>query len=91
MTLAARDADGTRLWKCDECGHVGPWAEPESDWRVWSSILSEDALEQEELPTVCSDQCQQMFSARISVGQVEIRDVRRHGYSYTITGQRKGY
>ncbi|HEY7822721.1 MAG TPA: hypothetical protein VIG24_07815 [Acidimicrobiia bacterium] len=91
MTLAARDADGTRLWKCDECGHVGPWAEPESDWRVWGSVATEDALGQDELPTICSDQCQALFSARIAVGQVEVRDVKPRGHGYTITGRRKGY
>lgn len=91
MTLAARDANGVRLWKCDECGHVGRWDESNSDWRVWSSVLMEDAMSQDELPTVCSDQCQVLFSARVAAGQVEVRQAHARGYQVSITGTRRGY
>jgi len=80
-----------RLWKCDQCGAVAPWAD---GWCVFASLLDEEFLHPDELATVCGDDCRAAFDARIKAGEVVVPHVKMTNARAGIIkreGKRRGY
>ncbi len=85
---SSRTTHGRHVWKCDNCGRVDLW---KKNWRAFGSILDHDELMAEEIPTLCSDECQAAFDRGMKAGEIEVRRVRARGYTVTISGKRRGY
>lgn len=87
MTLVKRESE-KRVWKCDICGEVNYWGD---SWRTYCSIADLDALPQEDIPTLCSDECQKMFETRLKSGDIRMPKVSNRGYTFSVKGEKRGY
>ena len=89
MTLKHTLPNGRRVWHCDICGKDDIWAN--GNWWVCCSLLDEDTLSAEDIPTVCSDECKDAFEKRVKAGLVQTPKAYMQGYHVSIKGERKGY
>ena len=46
-----------RLWKCDVCGTLGEWNDPDSDWMSWGPV--EELDDEPRIMHTCSDACRE--------------------------------
>lgn len=89
MTIVERATKrGKARYRCDVCGAEDFWIA--RDWRWWGSYLMLDEIP-EEVPTLCSDDCQSVFDRRLKEKTVEVRRVKPHGYQVRKIGERRGY
>lgn len=74
-------------WKCDNCGHVGPWTDT---WSWYGSIALLDERPAD-LIHLCSAKCGEEMEGKITRGEVEQPVCHIKGYHAKITGKRRGY
>lgn len=76
-----------KFYNCAICRKRSPW---NKDWRAWSSWLMEETIPGD-VPTLCSDDCQNKFDAKRKSGTIQVPMVKPRGYHYRIVGKRVGY
>ena len=76
-----------KIYECDICKRRGRWAE---GWIWYGSLLMQECIP-DEVPTLCSDKCKEIFDARLKLEVITVRKVKLRGYTYKIVGKRKGY
>lgn len=79
--------DTHKVYVCDVCDIKSTW---KKGWRSYTSIaLGESAPY--DVPTLCSDKCQEIFNQQMKEGKIEVPNYKPHGYAVQRVGTRKGY
>lgn len=77
----------SHLYRCDVCGKVGKW---DKSWSWFGSLGLQDERPQD-VPTLCSNQCELEFRQGMAVGRIKVPNVKYQGYQVKIIGVRAGY
>jgi len=76
-----------RLYRCDICKKVDYWGD---NWVQYGSIIMAEEIPQD-MPTMCSEDCKEVFEQKLENGEIQVPVVTPRGYQVTIKGERKGY
>lgn len=76
-------------YKCDVCGKIDFWSD--SWWWYGSEAMCEVC--NEDVPTLCSDQCFKEFRMHMAKGMVRLPKLRKHKnkMDYVKVTEREGY